>query len=129
SRPEVYAGLLYHLWRRRRARIHRAGIHRAGIQRARSRLLVAAGVLAVTACTRGLELIDRPDAAVITTNGPWASMVYVARTDSGVIVIDLGWTGAAEKIEDALGELGATAADVRYVFLTHAHRDHTHAWP
>lgn len=90
---------------------------------------LCAGVLALTTCTRGLDLIERPDVAVITTNGPWASMAYLARTDSGVIAIDLGWTGAEEKIVEALGELGATPHDVRYVFLTHAHRDHIHAWP
>lgn len=56
-------------------------------------------------------------------------MIYVARTDSGVIAIDLGWTGYEEAMPRALRRLNATSADVRFVFLTHAHRDHIAAWP
>jgi glyoxylase-like metal-dependent hydrolase (beta-lactamase superfamily II) len=56
-------------------------------------------------------------------------MIYAARTDSGVIVIDLGWTGSEDVLASLTGRLGATPADVRFVFLTHAHRDHIAAWP
>lgn len=55
-------------------------------------------------------------------------MIFVARTDSGVIAIDLGWMGAEEALDDALEQLGATRSDVKHVFLTHAHRDHIAAW-
>src|SRR5688572_14272139 len=82
------------------------------------------------ACTKDLQLIqDPPNAAAVTTTGPWASMIYVARTDSGVIAIDLGWTGVEEVLPESLQQLGASASDVRFVFLTHAHRDHIAAWP
>ena len=82
------------------------------------------------ACTKDLQLIqDPPNAAAVTTTGPWASMIYVARTDSGVIAIDLGWTGYEEAMPRVLRSLNATATDVRLVFLTHAHRDHIAAWP
>ncbi|HEY5544839.1 MAG TPA: MBL fold metallo-hydrolase [Gemmatimonadaceae bacterium] len=81
-------------------------------------------------CTRDLQLIqDPPNAVAATTTGPWASMIYVARTDSGVIAIDLGWTGSEEVLPRTLRALNATPSDVRFVFLTHAHRDHIAAWP
>lgn len=77
-----------------------------------------------------LQLIqDPPNAIAVTTTGPWASMIYVARTDSGVIAIDLGWSGYERLMPSALEGLNATASDVKQVFLTHAHRDHIAAWP
>ena len=81
-------------------------------------------------CTMDLQLIqDPPDAVAVTTTGPWASMIYVARTDSGVIAIDLGWTGYERLMPSALEGINAEPADVRFVFLTHGHRDHIAAWP
>ncbi len=81
-------------------------------------------------CTKDLDLIQDPPRAVArTTTGPWASMVYLARTDSGLVAIDLGWTGAESVIEESARDLGGTPADVRWVFLTHAHRDHIAGWP
>src|SRR5688572_32531296 len=81
-------------------------------------------------CTKDLQLIqDPPDAVASTTTGPWASMIYAARTDSGVIAIDLGWTGSEDVLPGLVRQLGAAPADVRFVFLTHAHRDHIAAWP
>ena len=86
--------------------------------------------LLLLGCTKDLQLIqDPPNAVAATTTGPWASMIYVARTDSGVIAIDLGWTGSEEVLPNALKGINATTSDVRYVFLTHAHRDHIAAWP
>ena len=79
--------------------------------------------------TIGLQRIDDPPRAVaVTTSGAWSSMIYLARTDSGVIVIDLGWVGAEGALERGLAELGATPADVVAVFLTHSHRDHIAGW-
>ena len=81
-------------------------------------------------CTKDLQLIqDPPNAVAATTTGPWASMIYVARTDSGVIAIDLGWTGSEETLPRILSAINARPADVRFVFLSHAHRDHIAAWP
>jgi glyoxylase-like metal-dependent hydrolase (beta-lactamase superfamily II) len=106
-----------------------------GIGRARRKTpgrtfwLVAAGFW-LQGCTHDLDLIqDPPRAVASTTTGPWASMIYLARTDSGLIAIDLGWTGAEPVLGQAAQELGGSAADVRFVFLTHAHRDHIAAWP
>ena len=56
-------------------------------------------------------------------------MIYVAHTDSGLIAIDLGWTGAETVLPDLVAAAGGTLADVRWVFLTHAHRDHIAGWP
>jgi glyoxylase-like metal-dependent hydrolase (beta-lactamase superfamily II) len=55
-------------------------------------------------------------------------MIFVARTDSGVMTIDLGWGGAAKGLREVLARIGATPADVRWAFLTHAHRDHVAGW-
>lgn len=86
--------------------------------------------LALTGCTKDLQLIqDPPNAVAGTTTGLWASMIYLARTDSGVIAIDLGWTGYDEVLPRLARQLGTTPTDVRFVFLTHAHRDHIAAWP
>lgn len=82
----------------------------------------------LVSCTHNLDLLEGPDSVALTTTGTWASMIYLARTDSGVIAIDLGWTRAEERIREGLATLGATPADVKYVFLTHGHRDHTGGW-
>jgi hydroxyacylglutathione hydrolase len=83
----------------------------------------------LSGCTTELERIqDPPRAVAIPSGGPWSSMTYLARTDSGVIAIDLGWMNGSRMIQGALGKLDATSADVKYVFLTHAHRDHVVGW-
>lgn len=74
-------------------------------------------------------LSEPRQAAVALTGGSNASMIYVARTSDGVLAIDLGWWGSGPALTRALTSLGATAADVRWVFLTHTHRDHIAAWP
>lgn len=89
-----------------------------------------AALALVTACTHNLHLMPPPPtAAVTTTAGPWTSMIFAARTDSGVFVIDLGWGNAASGLRDVLARIDADTSDVRYAFLTHAHRDHIGAWP
>jgi glyoxylase-like metal-dependent hydrolase (beta-lactamase superfamily II) len=67
-------------------------------------------------------------AAAETTNGRNASLVYAARLDGGVVVVDLGWTRAAGALDRALAAVGARREDVAAVLLTHAHRDHVGAW-
>ncbi len=95
----------------------------------RSRRALVVAVVAGAACTHDLQLAPSPPlAAATTTGGPWASMIFAARTDSGILVIDLGWAGAEEGLRTVLGRIGATPAEVRWAFLTHAHRDHTAGW-
>jgi glyoxylase-like metal-dependent hydrolase (beta-lactamase superfamily II) len=91
--------------------------------------LIASCILAASGCTYHLAQVQEPGRAVaFTTAGPWRSMVYAARTDSGVILVDLGWVGAGHKLRGKLRSLGAVPADVTDVFLTHSHRDHIRAW-
>lgn len=96
------------------------------------RMLLAGALVAVVAfaaCTHTVERVQRPPRSVaLTTTGPWSSMIYLARTDRGVIVIDLGWFGAEDALRKGLERLGATREDVVAVFLTHSHRDHITGW-
>lgn len=64
----------------------------------------------------------------VTTRGLNVSMIYLARVESGVIVIDLGWRGAERALAGGLDRLGAAPGEVVAVFLTHSHRDHIGAW-
>ncbi len=91
---------------------------------------LCATITLVAACTHGLNLVPPPPtAAANTTAGPWTSMIFAARTDSGVFVIDLGWGRASSGLRAVLATIGADTSDVRFAFLTHAHRDHIGAWP
>jgi hydroxyacylglutathione hydrolase len=93
-------------------------------------LLALFFALAAAGCAVGLQQIqDPPQARAVTTGGMWVSMIYAARTDEGVIVIDLGWERDADQLKHALADIGATPADVVAVFITHSHRDHIAAWP
>ncbi len=76
-----------------------------------------------------LARVQEPARSVaFTTAYPFNSMVYAARTDEGIVVIDLGWARADRALERRLKALGARPEDVRHVFLTHAHRDHIAGW-
>ena len=80
-------------------------------------------------CVRTVGPLVQPGtSAVALSGGPDHSMVYVARTDSGVLAIDLGWWGGTRAVGAALRELGVAPAGVTDVFLTHSHRDHVGSW-
>jgi hydroxyacylglutathione hydrolase len=99
------------------------------IRRARRGLLAALLPLLASACTYHLTALQSPARSLaFTSTGPWRSMVYAARTDSGVVLIDLGWLGAGDRLRERLPALNAVPADVTHVFLTHSHRDHVGAW-
>lgn len=92
--------------------------------------LPAAVLFALPVWTLNVALLrDPPRSWAATTTGSWSSMIYAARTDSGIIVVDLGWVGAEGALRRALREIGAAPDDVVAVFLTHSHRDHIAAWP
>lgn len=92
--------------------------------------IALASVLWLAACNSvHPELALGPASAIAMTGGPNTSLVYVARTDSGIVAIDLGWWGHERAIAGALQRLGARPTDVKHVFLTHTHRDHIAAWP
>jgi hydroxyacylglutathione hydrolase len=85
--------------------------------------------LALAGCTLNLARIqDPPRAAAVPTAFPWESMVYAARTDGAVVVVDLGWYGSSRALRKALRRVNARPEDVTDVFLTHSHRDHIAAW-
>jgi glyoxylase-like metal-dependent hydrolase (beta-lactamase superfamily II) len=69
--------------------------------------------MATTQLTEHLHLIDL---------GGWQS--YLWRDEDGVTLIDAGPVGSGPALESALGEVGATTADVRHLVLTHFHDDH-----
>jgi glyoxylase-like metal-dependent hydrolase (beta-lactamase superfamily II) len=80
-------------------------------------------------CTKNLGVLhDPPRSSAVATAYPWISMVYVTRTDSGVVVIDLGWYGASRALHRELRRMGMEPEAVTDVFLTHSHRDHIAAW-
>ena len=87
-------------------------------------------LVALGSCTVNMEhLRDPPRQTAFTTTGPWNSLVYLAATDSGVIAIDLGWSGNDRAFRRALAALGKEPRDLRHVFVTHSHRDHIAGWP
>lgn len=79
--------------------------------------------------SRNPQLAEDARSAIALTGGMNTSMIYLARTDSGVIAIDLGWWGHKEPLSRAFTRLDATPQDVKHVFITHSHRDHIAAWP
>ena len=103
------------------------------LQRARPALwqcvVIATIVSALAGCTRSVRPLKSPDATVAVTGGPSQSMIYLARTSTGLIAIDLGWWGARQAIAGAFRELDGSPDEVTDVFLTHTHRDHIAAWP
>ena len=81
------------------------------------------------ACSVNVDRIqDAPRATAVTSTDMARSMIYLARTDSGVIAIDLGWVSAGPAIRGGLRRLGADTSDVSRVFITHSHRDHIRGW-
>ena len=94
--------------------------------------LAAAAALAgcaPAALREASRALDVPGAAALaTTNGANASMIWAMRTSAGVVVVDLGWARADRALRDALGRIGAAPDEVVAVLLTHGHRDHTGGW-
>ena len=62
----------------------------------------------------------------LPNDGLRAVNVYALTDGDGLMLIDSGWAipGARAVLDQALGALGATAADVRRILVTHVHRDH-----
>lgn len=104
----------------------RSFLHVRGYSRAPRFLLL---MVALSGCAVRLAPIDNPPQSLaVTTTGFWRSMMYLARTDSGVVVFDLGWMGAEGTLVRALDKIGARPEEVRMVLLTHSHRDHVAGW-
>ncbi len=50
--------------------------------------------------------------------------IFLLDSPDGCALIDTGFPGSADKILQAIGELGKKASDIRHILLTHAHPDH-----
>ncbi|GGT59698.1 MBL fold metallo-hydrolase [Streptomyces purpureus] len=49
---------------------------------------------------------------------------YLWRDGDELTLVDAGWTGAADDIEQAIREAGLRPGNLRRIVLTHCHRDH-----
>jgi glyoxylase-like metal-dependent hydrolase (beta-lactamase superfamily II) len=49
---------------------------------------------------------------------------YIVRTTEGIAIVDTGPVGSHDAMIGAIADLGATAADIRWIVLTHCHKDH-----
>jgi glyoxylase-like metal-dependent hydrolase (beta-lactamase superfamily II) len=49
---------------------------------------------------------------------------YIVRTTEGVAIIDTGPVGSDPDVISAMSDLGAVASDLRWIVLTHCHKDH-----
>jgi glyoxylase-like metal-dependent hydrolase (beta-lactamase superfamily II) len=95
-----------------------------------SRAVILALAVLSAGCTHGLAGLRQPPASyAVATAPPFSSLVYAARADSAVVLVDLGWYGGSRGLKRALGRLGVAPAEVTDVFLTHSHRDHVGGWP
>jgi glyoxylase-like metal-dependent hydrolase (beta-lactamase superfamily II) len=95
----------------------------------RKLLPLAACLLIAAGCSINVGRIQNaPASTALTTLDLARSMIYLARTDSGVIAIDLGWVSAGPRLRAGLRRLDARPEDVEHVFLTHSHRDHIRGW-
>lgn len=96
------------------------------LQEYRNRLLIALVAFSSACVPRPFPVDQGSDFRVLRT-GPSQSMIYLARTSAGLVVIDLGWVDAQDSLRAALRSFpGDTVAAV---FLTHSHRDHIVGWP
>ena len=50
---------------------------------------------------------------------------YVYKTSQGYIMVDTGYEHSLASVEKKLNKQGIDISDIKYVFLTHAHDDHT----
>ncbi len=50
--------------------------------------------------------------------------IYLLESDAGIVIVDAGFSSAARKVLRTIEQLGYAPADVRLIFLTHAHMDH-----
>jgi glyoxylase-like metal-dependent hydrolase (beta-lactamase superfamily II) len=94
--------------------------------------LVVAAVVLVAVARIGRRATEAP---TVVVSGVWRERnlivdVYGARSTSGsILLFDAGLDRAGGALDELLGALGATRAEVRHVFLTHGHFDHVAAAP
>lgn len=57
--------------------------------------------------------------------GTYAASVHLIDTGDGLVLIDTGYRSSVYTIVDGIYRLGYKPEDVKYIFLTHWHGDHT----
>lgn len=70
---------------------------------------------------RVAEGVYRVDAIPV----PSAISVLLVRDSGGFTLVDTGVSSSPKRIRAALDALGAGASDLKRIFLTHYHHDHT----
>lgn len=71
-----------------------------------------------------LELSRVSEAVLCVRRPRYLSASYIVREPQGCFVVDAGMESDASDMLAGLAALGATARDVRAIFLTHWHNDH-----
>ena len=54
-----------------------------------------------------------------------AITVLLLENDDGLTLVDTGVAGSVERIKNAVGSLGSGSGDLKRIFITHQHDDHT----
>lgn len=91
-------------------------------------VLLVIGSLASSCAHPPTPLVVAGRSAAALSGGTNTSLTFAARTNAGLMLIDLGWWGHGRALHRVLRALDAMPRDVAVVFLTHAHRDHLAAW-
>ena len=81
--------------------------------------------MSIAACSDEIA-VQLPDdtSENVTTVAMGSFNIYFIETDTGYILVDTGWIGEEEKLEEAFSAAGISPKDVNLIVLTHGHMDH-----
>lgn len=72
----------------------------------------------------GTEVRRVSDSIVCLRRASYFTCSYIVRTASGLVLVDAGMDSGGDDVHVGLRALGANAADIRAILLTHWHNDH-----